>query len=1151
MKNRELYVLDPSASPLPNQGVSEVSNAADKSFWQVLDWELRHFVCEGSYEKALDRILSSFLANLGEEKQPPAWLSGFYGSGKSHLVKVLAHLWVNTELPSGETARGAASLTSDIDALLAELDTEGKRAGGLWAASGQLSAAPSGSVRMALLDVLFSSAGLPTNFSRASLILWMEREGIRATVEASIRERDREPNEIYQDMYVSDILHQALLEAKPDLAESAARVGERLEAQFPPISDISSEEFLDTMESVLLLHGKGELPLTLVVLDEMQQFIAERDERALHVQNAVEACSSRFGQRVLIVATGQTALAATPVLSKLHDRFPVRVELEDRDVEAVVRQVVLRKRPDRIADLQTELEQVSGEIDRHLDGSKLAAVAADKADLVADYPVLPTRRRFWEKALRSIDRAGKSGVLRSQLRIVHEAAAENATEEVGTVVGGDFLYDQQAPEMLNSGALLNEVHQVIQELDDRTASGQLKARVCKLIFLVSKLEREGINATGVRPVPPMLADLLVEDLDEDPASIRKQVPGLLEEMAQSGVLMKIEDEFQLQTSEGAEWTKAFQQRKTEILANPARISGLRATEMIEAIDAEILNLRVRQGQARVPRKVRVSYDTLPPDQVQGTITIWVQNGWDTSEEAFLGQAKAAGTEDPTVFAFLPSSREDDVREALASHAAARETVDQRPMPQTDEGKAARKAMETVADTAAESLAELVGRALGDARVYMGGGEEVGGATLREAVERAGLKAVARLFSKFPAADHAGWSKVGQKARDGDPDPLKVLGFDKGPESHPVCKAILDAIPATGINGVEIRKVFMDSPYGWPEDAVNSALLVLLRANYIGAKRDGLPVEGVGAVPPRQVGVHTFFKEEPPPTANERMAVRGLLTKAAVKYTADQEAAAIPALLQHLRDLASRAGGDRPLPEVPVSPLIEELASSSGNRQIREAAAAHEQLAELLDTWGHSAKIREGRVARWHEMERLLRHAGVMPIAEDAANTVDAIRDGRQLLSDPDPVSPILDELANGLREELATKVEASWKAHQAETDRLAHHPDWQRIDAAQAATLLEQVGLRPYPRPDVTDLEHLLLELDRKPLKSWDLEPELCHVRADKALQIAIKKLEPKSVVVNVKSQMVRDESEMEDFVQSLRAEISRYLDDGQSVVIQ
>ena len=88
-------------------------------------------------------------------------------------------------------------------------------------------------------------------------------------------------------------------------------------------------------------------------------------------------------------------MTATPTLQKLTDRFAVQVALSDKDVESVVRQVVLRKRPEQIPPLKSQLDEVSGEIDRQLGGTQLAPRAADKQDLVPDYPLFPTRRRFW------------------------------------------------------------------------------------------------------------------------------------------------------------------------------------------------------------------------------------------------------------------------------------------------------------------------------------------------------------------------------------------------------------------------------------------------------------------------------------------------------------------------------------------------------------------------------------------------------------------------------------------------------------------------------------------------------------------------------------------------------------------------------------
>lgn len=64
---------------------------------------------------------------------------GFYGSGKSHLVRVLQHLWADTKFPNGATARGLTGILQSIQDQLTELTTLGRRDGAApWAAAGAL-----------------------------------------------------------------------------------------------------------------------------------------------------------------------------------------------------------------------------------------------------------------------------------------------------------------------------------------------------------------------------------------------------------------------------------------------------------------------------------------------------------------------------------------------------------------------------------------------------------------------------------------------------------------------------------------------------------------------------------------------------------------------------------------------------------------------------------------------------------------------------------------------------------------------------------------------------------------------------------------------------------------------------------------------------
>lgn len=158
MKNKLLFQRDPAVSKLLNDGVAAVREATSAKELETLRYELEHFVCEGQYEDGMIRILESYLGNVGSTTQPAAWVSGFYGSGKSHLLKMFRHLWMDTKFEDGSTARGLARLPQEVQDHLRELDTLSKRCGGLHAASGTLPSGGGESVRLAVLSIVLVRA---------------------------------------------------------------------------------------------------------------------------------------------------------------------------------------------------------------------------------------------------------------------------------------------------------------------------------------------------------------------------------------------------------------------------------------------------------------------------------------------------------------------------------------------------------------------------------------------------------------------------------------------------------------------------------------------------------------------------------------------------------------------------------------------------------------------------------------------------------------------------------------------------------------------------------------------------------------------------------------------------------------------------------
>ena len=159
-------------------------------------------------------------------------------------------------------------------------------------------------------------------------------------------------------------LHEALVQAKPKLFSSPASCADILHNLYPNVQDVSSDDMVKAIRQALTKNGK--FPLTLVALDEVQQYIGEDNQRSMDVQEAVEACCKNIGGKLLFIGTGQTAVTGTSNLKKLEGRFNIRVELSDADVDAVIRQVILAKKPEAKAPIKQTMQNNLGEISRHL-----------------------------------------------------------------------------------------------------------------------------------------------------------------------------------------------------------------------------------------------------------------------------------------------------------------------------------------------------------------------------------------------------------------------------------------------------------------------------------------------------------------------------------------------------------------------------------------------------------------------------------------------------------------------------------------------------------------------------------------------------------------------------------------------------------------
>ena len=403
-----------------------------------------------------------------------------------------------------------------------------------------------------------------------------------------------------------------MLKAYPGFAESESATRALLKAQFPQVTDITNDQLIQAITNALTKDGK--FPLTLIVLDEVQQYIGTSDaQKAYMVQEVTETLCKHFKGKLLFVGTGQSALSGTPNLQRLMARFPVLIMLGDWDVENVTRQIILAKKPTAQPEIESVWRANLGEISRHLRGTKLEHVVDDEDVMTIDYPILPVRRRFWERVLRSIDATGTVSQLRSQLRVVHEAVLATAGLPLGNVVSADFLYDQIAANLVSTAQLPREIFENVQKFAAGDESAQLKAKLLKLVFLINKLPSETALDIGLKATNDALADLLVMDLKAGSTELRKVLPQLLQELQHKDRLIMSLDgasgtEYRLQTRESSAWYDEFRAQEAELKSAPQRIEVQRAELFKTRFRETLSKVRPVQGKTNEARSLSACFD---------------------------------------------------------------------------------------------------------------------------------------------------------------------------------------------------------------------------------------------------------------------------------------------------------------------------------------------------------------------------------------------------------------------------------------------------------------------------------------------------------------------------------------------------------------
>jgi len=530
----------------------------------ALATEMREYVVTDKIEDELKRIVDTFtlvsetLRRGGASRDVMGiWVSGFFGSGKSHFAKVLGYLLQNDIIGDGapehcidvfgkhlsDTPRG-----KDIRLRLGEVKLNTQvRTIAFEIKSRQPYGRPE-SVGEIVLAEFYRSLGYSENVHVAQVERSLEKRRLLTRLEEEFQKeygipwRSAEGRDDTQTVRnrLATVLPRVSAADYPD--EKAARQGLKDALHLGWLTpEKLADELVGWVDAQKRAGGRAQH--LVFVIDEMGTFIGDSNERIGELNSLAEMIGNKGKGKVWFIVTSQQDLEKVvdrtnfqpALVGRLNARFELKPHLISDEINKVVSERILKKHPSEEGALRALYTKHEGHISqladlkasRHLD-------TVTEQTFVDAYPFLPHQIRLAQDIFEALSGFRISGGVRSMIAVVMEALQELADEQVGVIVSFDQVFDAVENDLLSQEYLGASGVRAIYESDDRVPGTPVKAsRVLKVLWLLQRI-------TWVPRVPETLAKLLLTDLSTDIAPLRDKVEETLKALQGAGYVARDE-----------------------------------------------------------------------------------------------------------------------------------------------------------------------------------------------------------------------------------------------------------------------------------------------------------------------------------------------------------------------------------------------------------------------------------------------------------------------------------------------------------------------------------------------------------------------------------------------------------------------------------
>ncbi|MBM6924611.1 BREX system P-loop protein BrxC [Pseudoflavonifractor phocaeensis] len=529
-------------------GVVKVAQDDEKSLHQ----ELSEYIIT----KELRRHFRTFFDNYTKAIDQPTdkmgvWISGFFGSGKSHFLKMLSYLLSNKEVQEVPAidyfkdkfddpmmyAQAVKCVSIPTESILFNIDIEG----------------PINKDKTAVLrtfaKMFYNHCGFyGDDLKIAKLERFIDRQGKTEEFRQKFEEVNGGPWVETRDSFAffeDDVVE--VLQSVLGMSEQAARnwfngeeTNELSIAQL--VSDI--KEYVDS---------KGDKFRLLFMVDEVGQYIGDDGDLMINLQSLVEELGAKCMGKVWVMVTSQEAIDSVVKIagddfSKIQGRFNTRLSLSSSSVDEVIKKRVLAKteEADQLLHMVYDKEQaVLKNLFVFSDSVLDIKGFADSGEFVATFPFVPYQFIIIQKVLAEIRKHGNSGKHlsggeRSMLSGFQEAAQKVQEKDENALLPFYLFYD--TVHTFLESAIRRVIDRCQNAADNHDGIEPQDVAVLKLLYLVRYIDDIKANIDNI-------ATLMVDDIRTDKIALRASVTASLARLQSQNYVSRNGDTYAFLTDE--------------------------------------------------------------------------------------------------------------------------------------------------------------------------------------------------------------------------------------------------------------------------------------------------------------------------------------------------------------------------------------------------------------------------------------------------------------------------------------------------------------------------------------------------------------------------------------------------------------------------